>query len=58
MTTVHRKDDVDQITERSVLLDTGDEEVVETVEVVDCEHEYLGDIDSDQRGLDALEARF
>ncbi|AXG11627.1 hypothetical protein [Haloplanus rubicundus] len=58
VTTVHRKDGVDQITERSVLLDTGEEEIVETFEVVDGEHEYLGDGDPDQRAHDALEARF
>ena len=58
VTTVHRKDGVDQVTERAVLLDTGDEEIVETFEVADGEHEYLGDGDPDQRALDALEARF
>jgi len=58
VTTVHRKDGVEQITERSVLLDTGDEEIVETFEVVDGDHEYLGEGDPDQRALDELEARF
>jgi hypothetical protein len=58
VTTVHRKDGVDQITERSVLLDTGDGEIVETFRVVDGDHEYLGEGDPDQRALDELEARF
>ena len=58
VTTVHRKDGVDQITERSVLLDTGDEEIVETFRVVDGDHEYLGEGDPDQRTLNELEARF
>jgi hypothetical protein len=58
VTTVNRKDGVDQITERSVLLDTGTEEIVETFQVVDSDHEYLGEGDPDQRALDALEARF
>jgi hypothetical protein len=58
VTTVHRKDGVDQITERSVLLVTPSEEIVETFEVVDGEHEYLGDGDPHQRALNELEARF
>lgn len=58
VTTVHRKDGVDQITERSVLLDTGDEEIAETFRVVDGDHEYLGEGDPDQRALDELGARF
>ena len=58
VTTVHRKDGVDRVTERSVLIDTGDEEIVETFEIVDGGHEYLGDDDPDQRALDVLEARF
>ncbi|WP_251327938.1 hypothetical protein [Haloplanus pelagicus] len=58
VTTVHRKDGHDQHTERAVLLDTGDEEIVETFEVVEGDHEYLGDGHPDQRALDVLEARF
>jgi len=58
VTTIHRKDGHDQVTERSVLLDTGDEEIVETFRVVDGDHEYLGKGDPDQRALSELEARF
>jgi hypothetical protein len=58
VTTVHRKDGHDQVTERSVLLDTGDEEIVETFEVVDDGHDYLGGGDPDQRALNVLETRF
>jgi len=56
VTTVHRKDGHDQVTERSVRLDDGD--LVELFEVVDGEHEYVGDGNPDQRAIGVLEARF